>query len=424
MSEKIIIDIDDIHEEHPDDNTGKDRIIIDVSPESETSPPPAKIEIDAIEESIEAKIRQSKSDFYYKGNQGLCNNFETQLRFPEGIDRSFGSHFQMQLNDEFLSSLLVTNKFVVAASRSGCVYLADRFDGVFCDKIYFENQTFEKTGIVHNNAIYLNSPRKIFCITEKDDFQHEEIYSASDGNYIWSSLNRRGNQIVFTEHNPSERTGRIVSLDIRDRSVNATSNISDFAGEQICISGPSSYSAYREKILHMNLDTLAGSEYMLNIDCGDVPFIFCLNNRLYLTTNSNEVYYLDLPAPNYNFRNTGIRNTFMNSIAGFKDNIFIGTQEGWKYYKSSGLQVYSFDDEYENRIEAVCKNVIIISQKNKIVFCNLNRFQEAESFVISSSETTQNIEIVSAVISHNAIFTLTSNGILSAFTNDKMNIHI
>lgn len=424
MSEKIIIDIDDIHEEHPDDNTGKDRIIIDVSPESETSPPPAKIEIDAIEESIEAKIRQSKSDFYYKGNQGLCNNFETQLRFPEGIDRSFGSHFQMQLNDEFLSSLLVTNKFVVAASRSGCVYLADRFDGVFCDKIYFENQTFEKTGVVHNNAIYLNSPGKIFCITEKDDFQHEEIYSASDGNYIWSSLNRRGNQIVFTEHNPSERTGRIVSLDIRDRSVNATSNISDFAGEQICISGPSSYSAYREKILHMNLDTLAGSEYMLNIDCGDVPFIFCLNNRLYLTTNSNEVYYLDLPAPNYNFRNTGIRNTFMNSIAGFKDNIFIGTQEGWKYYKSSGLQVYSFDDEYENRIEAVCKNVIIISQKNKIVFCNLNRFQEAESFVISSSETTQNIEIVSAVISHNAIFTLTSNGILSTFTNDKMNIHI
>lgn len=424
MSEKIIIDIDDIHEEHPDDNTGKDRIIIDVSPESETSPPPAKIEIDAIEESIEAKIRQSKSDFYYKGNQGLCNNFETQLRFPEGIDRSFGSHFQMQLNDEFLSSLLVTNKFVVAASRSGCVYLADRFDGVFCDKIYFENQTFEKTGVVHNNAIYLNSPGKIFCITEKDDFQHEEIYSASDGNYIWSSLNRRGNQIVFTEHNPSERTGRIVSLDIRDRSVNATSNISDFAGEQICISGPSSYSAYREKILHMNLDTLAGSEYMLNIDCGDVPFIFCLNNRLYLTTNSNEVYYLDLPAPNYNFRNTGIRNTFMNSIAGFKDNIFIGTQEGWKYYKSSGLQVYSFDDEYENRIEAVCKNVIIISQKNKIVFCNLNRFQEAESFVISSSESTQNIEIISAVISHNAIFTLTSNGILSAFTNDKMNIHI
>ena len=424
MSEKIIIDIDDIHEEHPDDNSGKDRIVIEVSPESESSLPSAKIEIDAIEESYEAKIRQSKADFYYKGNQGLCNNFETQLRFPEGIDRSFGSHFQMQLNDEFLSSLLVTNKYVVAASRSGFVYLADRFDGVFCDKIYFENQTFEKTGVVHNNTIYLNSPGKIFCITEKEDFKHEEIYSVPEGHYIWSSLNRRGNQIVFTEHNPSERTGRIVALDIRDRSVNATSNISDFAGEQICVAGQSAYSACRDKIVHMNLDTLAGSEYMLNIDCGDVPFIFCLNNRIYLTTKSNEVYYLDLPAPNYNFRNTGIRNTFMNSIAGFKDNIFIGTQEGWKYYKSSGLQVYSFDDEYENRIEAVCKNVIIISQKNKIVFCNLNRFQEAESFVISSTETTQNIEIISAVISHNAIFTLTSNGILSAFTNDKMNIHI
>ena len=130
MSEKIIIDIDDIHEEHPDDDSGKDRIVIDVPPESEQSSPPAKIEIEAIEESYEAKIRQSKTDFYYKGNQGLCNNFETQLRFPEGIDRSFGSHFQMQLNDEFS---------IMHYEDSGKVYMFQERDGT-------AHEMFEVTG--------------------------------------------------------------------------------------------------------------------------------------------------------------------------------------------------------------------------------------------------------------------------------------
>ena len=424
MPEKIIIDLDDIHEEHPEDDTGNNRIIVDVPPESEEYAPPAKIEIDEIEESYEAKIRQSKTDFFFKGNPGLCNNFETQLRFPEGIDKSFGSNFQMQLNDEFLSSLLATSKYIIAASRSGNVYFADRFDGVFCDKFFFDDQAFEKTGVVHNNIVYLSSPQKIYSVVDKNELVHSEIYSAPEGNFIWSSLNRRGNHIVFAEHNPADRSGRIVAIDIRDGSVCASPSFVDFAGEQICIAGHNAFCVYRDCIAVMNLDTLAAAEHKMNIDCGDVPFVFSINNRIYVTTKANEVYYLDLPAVNYNFRNTGIRNIFMNSVAAFKDNIFIGTQEGWKYYKSSGLQVYSFDDEYENRIEAVCKNVIIISQKNKIVFGNLNRFQEAESFVISSSETNQNIEIISAVISHNDIYTLTANGILTAFSNDKMNIHI
>jgi len=70
------------------------------------------------------------------------------------------------------------------------------------------------------------------------------------------------------------------------------------------------------------------------------------------------------------------------------------------------------------------KNVLIVSKKNKIVFCNLNRFQEAESYTISSNENKESIEIISAIISNNEIFVLTSNGMLEAFTNDKLNIHI
>lgn len=419
MPEKIIIDIDDIHEEPKDSG---ERIVVEI-PEEMKKPEP-KIEIDALEESYEAKIRNSKPDFYYKGNSGLCSYYESPLRFPEGIDRSFGLKFRIQMNDEFLSSLLVNNLHVIAASRSGCVYFADRFDGVFCDKINFPGETFEKTGTVHSNTAYINSPEKIFRINDQNGLMHEEVYACGQGTYIWSSLNRKGSHLIFTEHNTSERTGRITAVDINTGNVISSPNIRDFAGEQICSQGSHAFSVYRNKLAVMNTDTLAGTVHEMNIDCGEAPFVFTMNNRLYATTLSNELYYLDLPAANYMFRNTGIRNTFMNSAAGFADNIFIGTQEGWKCYKSSGLEIFSFEDEYENKIEAVNRSLLIISQKNKIVFGNLNRFQEAESFVISAAESMFNTEIISAVISHNDIYTLTSNGILSAFTNDKMNIHI
>ncbi len=422
MSDKIIIDLDDIHEEHPSEQKDEGRIVVEFP--GEEKKPDSRIEIEEIEESYEAGVRRSNSDFHYKGNPGLCSYFETQLRFPEGIDQGFGMKFQLLLKDDFLTSLLANNRHVIAASRSGTVYFADRFDGVFCDKLSFPNQTFEKSGFVYGNSVYLNSPQKIFRISDKDDLQYEEIYTCKEGNYIWSSLNRKGNYILFTEHNPAARCGRIVALDINNYSAVATDFISDFAGDQLCSSGYGVYSPYRSKLAVMNTDTLAGCGYDINIDCGDAPFVMHMNNRLYITSKANEIFYLDLPAANHNFRTTGIRNTFINSVAGFADNIFIGTQEGWKYYKSSGLQIFSFDDEYENKIEAVCRSMIIISQKNKIVFGNLNRFQEAESFVISAPETILNTEIISAVISHNDVYTLTSNGILTAFTNDKMNIHI
>jgi hypothetical protein len=104
--------------------------------------------------------------------------------------------------------------------------------------------------------------------------------------------------------------------------------------------------------------------------------------------------------------------------------VFIGTLEGWRFYKSGGFLVYSFESDYENVIECVSKNILVISQKNKIIFCNLNRFQEAEGYVISSSEKKESIEIVSSIISHNEIYVLTGNGILECFTNDKLNIHV
>ena len=88
------------------------------------------------------------------------------------------------------------------------------------------------------------------------------------------------------------------------------------------------------------------------------------------------------------------------------------------------MPVYKFEDEYENKVENVSRNIIVVSQKNKIVFCNLNRFQEAEGFVISSDKNKESVEIISSVISGNEIIVLTKNGIVEAFTNDKFNVHI
>ena len=164
--------------------------------------------------------------------------------------------------------------------------------------------------------------------------------------------------------------------------------------------------------------------YELNVKVDENSFIFYLNYRLYITSQSNELYYIDLPAVNHSFKTTGIKNNYINSVGGFADNIFAGTLDGWKFYKSSGLQVYTFEDEFENKIEGICKNILVISKNNKIVFCNLNRFQEAESYVISSNEKNEPVEIVSAIISSREIFVLTGKGVLEAFTNDKMNIHL
>lgn len=420
MSEKIIIDIDDIHEDPAPEK--RERIVIDFS--EEENAPQEPLVIDKPQETLREKIESSAADSFFRGNASLNGFCDTSLEFPEGIDQSFGVNFRMKLGDEFLSSLLVTNKHVVAASKNGTVYLADRFDGMFCDKIRFDGETFEKTGVVHGNKIYLSSPRRIFGIDSASLNTKEELYCSPEGSFIWSSLNRFGETIVFAEYSPTEDSYRLNALSLKDGGLSSTPYLGRFRGDLICICGPAAYSVHGSRLIAFDLETLSCNVHDININCGESPYLMSSGGRLFVTSHSNEVYVLDLPPLNYNFRFTGIRNTFMNSMAGFADNLFIGTLEGWKFFKSGGVQVYSFEDEYENRIEAVSRNVLVISQKNKVVFVNLNRFQEAESVVISGESAEQSVEVISTLISHRDIYTVTSNGILTAFTNDKMNIHI
>jgi len=230
----------------------------------------------------------------------------------------------------------------------------------------------------------------------------EEIYCADKDYFVWSSLNRHKDLIIFSEYNIAGKKAFIRIIDTKNINpvYDFEFEVKKFLSDRICICD--------------------GCAYLLH----DNSFIFYLNYRIYITSQSNELFYIDMPPVNYRFKTTGIKNSYINSIGGFADNIFIGTLDGWKYYKSSGLQVYSHEDEYENKIECISKNILVISQGNKIIFCNLNRFQEAEGYVIASNEKNESVEIVSAVISNNDIFVLTANGILEVFTNDKLNIHI
>ena len=108
---------------------------------------------------------------------------------------------------------------------------------------------------------------------------------------------------------------------------------------------------------------------------------------------------------------------------GFGNVIFTGHLGGWKACDTNGMEVFSHTDIDENKIEALNSNIIIVSKSSKIVFHNLNRFQEAESFAISGIKS-ENSGIISALLNFNEIFILTEGGILESYSNKRLNINI
>ncbi len=432
MSERIIIEFDDEKDKPKTEPVSdENRIIIDFDDETqsdESGKAAGKIEAEEIKAGIEEQIRNSSIDSFYKGDSHLSCYYKSDLDFPEGIDQGFRKKFSINIKDEFYNSILENNRFIILSSKKSNVYLIDRFTGKISDKIFFENESFEKTGLVHENIIFLNSLKKIFRLSRDEEsiIKYDEIYSSPESYYIWSSLNRYKNFIIFTEFNNS--AGKAFLKIINTKNINPVYDfeikVHNFISDKICIADGCAYLLYDCSLMMYDLEKMTSKEINLDIKTDENSFIFYLNYRIYITTHANELYYADLPSVSYQFKYTGIKNNYLNSAGGFEDNIFTGTLDGWRLYKSSGLLIYSFEDESENKIECMSKNVLAVSKNNKIVFTNLNRFQEAESYVIASSEKNESVEIVSTVISYNEIFVLTGNGTLIAFSNDKLNIHL
>jgi len=431
MSEKIEISFDD---EESNSKRNKEKIEIDFDEIKETETGESTLETKS--ELITNELKDiteitlnSTVDSFFHGNPALTCYSDSGLKFPEGIEKGFRRRYSVELKDTFLNSLLENNKFIVLTSSTGRVYFIDRFSGEIIERVFLKMQ-YLKNRLCFQNTIYVNSLSSIYKFANDligSDDAGQEIYRTSSNYYIWSNLNLCKGNIVFIEFDTSNRKAnlKVIDSETSNNIFDFQFEVTDFISDHIVVTGSLIFISYDNKLVKINLKDSTYKCISLFFKMRDDCRIFYLNNKVYITNPKNELYYLDLKSNSIDFKYTGIKSNFINSLAGFKDNIFIGTVYGWKLYKSNGMLLYSYDDVDENKIEAVSKNLLIVSKTNKIVCHNLDRFQEAEGFALRSKDNNIDCEVIeSVIISFNDFFVLTKNGKLEAFTNDKLNIHI
>ena len=378
------------------------------------------------EKSIEDEIKSLQFNSFYHGSPRLDNYFDSGINFPEGIEKGFRENFKHNLKETFFNSILENNLYFIVSSSNGSVYFIDRFTKQIKERASYGGVSFEKTGMVIDNLIYLNSLTSIYCISndnvEAKSFP-QPFYNSESGYYIWSNLNYCDKLISFLEYSPEQKRGNFVLFDtISNQCVFKESfSVRSYLNHLSPVIGELIYFLVDNNMYICNLSKSSVEAFNLGFESDENAILFGVGNKLYLTSKDGKVYFLE--SGSWEFKYTGISEHFINSAAGFEDNIFVGTDSGWRYYKSNGVLVYSHDDTDENRVECTAKNVLVVSKKNKIVFHNLNLFQEAEGFVIRDKDEGAQ-EIFSSIISYNDIYVLTKQGIIAGFTNDKLNIHI
>lgn len=421
-----------------------ERIVIEF-PEDNNNDKSGKLEIDLTEyisnklsiepkvnheESNRKNISDSKINSFYKGNPNLNGFFKSDLKFPEGIDKSFRRKHHLEIKDNFLNSVLENNKYFILSSVSGNVYFLDRFDFSVKSKIFIEENVFEKTGLVLENRIFVSSVKNIFEFKNEenaeDEIYYDSIYQSDRDFFIWSNLNRYKDLILFLEYNPESKKALLKIIDTANHfsitEFEFTSN--DFLSDSICIGEGMAYILNDNKILVCDLMTMDFREIKIETTGFTTPHFLFQNYKLYFAKDLQELFYLNSSSKESGYKYSGIKLNYINSLSGYGENLFVGTIDGWKCYKNNGLLVYSFDDEYENKVECCNENLVVITKKNKFVIHNLNRFQEAESRTVSSIGRDESDDIVSVLISFNNLIVLTKDGIIELYADDNLNIHI
>lgn len=432
---EISFENNDGDNQEKDSSSNEERIVIDFG---ESEKPEDKVEEkvqenqeekeeEIIEPSLTDGILASKINSFYKAGKEVNGFYPSDIKFPEGIEHGFREGAKIELNDSFLNSILENNKFIILASVTGAIYFVDRFKKQLHSKIVMPGDSFEKTGLVHNNILYINSVGSLHKINE-DQMENgtpgELLYKCELGFYIWSSLNRENNTIAFLEYSPSERKGNIVLYDIITSQLTFKNSfpVNSSLNQILCIIDGKTYFIADNYLYTCDINSSHIDRTHTGLEIGETCFLLGNGNKLYLTSKDGKVYFLDNNSGEFKY--TGICEHYINSIAGCAGNVYTGASEGWRYYDGRGVLVYSHEDVEENRIEAVSEHVLVVSRRNKIVFHNLSRLQEAEGFVIKTKDDSIAQEIFSAIISFNEIYTLTKQGVLSSFTNDKLNIHV
>ena len=435
MSEKIEISFDD---EKPDSKKEKEKekIVIEFDDKKEepemikeiSEEEPEKIE--DVKKSITDEIRNSKISSFYKGNTALTGFYESDLKFPGGIEKGFRRRYSVDLKDTFFNSVLESNKYIILSSRTGSIYFVDRFTGDVEEKIVLENEIFEKTGLVYKNTVYINSLNSVYKFEDDPDdsgISTIAVYETPANYYIWSNLNLCKGNLVFIEYNNSNAKAnlKVINPDTLNTVYDLQFEIEKYVSDQVIVTRRFIFFLCDNKLVKIDTESFTSENIPLFFKANDESKIFYINGKVYLINPKNELYYIDLRSRSLDLKYTGIKSNYINSVAGFDDNIFIGTVYGWKLFKSNSMLLYSCEDIDENKIESVSKNILIVSKENKVVCHNLNKFQEAEGFAVTSREGDMDSEVIeSVIISFNDFFVLTKSGKLEAFTNDKINIHV
>jgi len=428
MADRIVISFDDENngfEGKKEKETGK----IDLSSGFKINEePPAE---DIRKNLEQEKILQSELTCLNKSNNEHNSYYISDMLYPSGVDKGFNLNYSVDLNDEFFNSIIFNNRYFVLTSAASKIYLINRFDPQSQVSFFVENQKFEKSGLVFKNDIYVNSLHNISYIQDKDILGQDDlkiIYNSPAHNYIWTNLSYIDNKLAFVEFNVSDSTStlKLIDKDCGKSEYEYSLKINRYLYENIFIRGNKIFLVADNSIIVFSF----GKDNKAVIDILNINFevnletqIVVIKNRLFLSNKSGEIFYFDLDKIPSAAHFSGIKCSYLNSMAGFDNYLFTGHIGGWKVFNTNGSLLYSHNDIDENKIEAISKNILVVSKYNKIFFHNLNRFQEAEGFAIIP-EKNDNARIISSVISFNNIYLLTKNGIFESYSNERLNIHL
>lgn len=369
-------------------------------------------------------------DYFFKANTSLSGFMESDLKFPEGTDRGFNKNYSIDFKDGFFSGILYNNKHIILTSKTSFVYFVERIYSENKITLSFPGSIFEKTGCIKENDVYLNSLDNVYHLRSSDIPSKENIktlFTVPEKFYIWTNLNIAGDNIAFCIYDSSHEA--IVTLINRitgEVIFKFNFQVDKFLSDSVLVCGNKFFVFADNFFLCFEKnsgDELTVRRYELKFYIDPETKYIALKDKLYISDAEGSIYYQDLKSSDFILHYTGIRTPYLNSLAGFRDILFTGYLGGWKAFDSNGVQIFSHNDIEENKIETLNKNILVISRFNKIIFHNLNRFQEAEGFAVSG-DSPDNTSIISAAFTSDEILVLTGGGVLESYSNERININV
>lgn len=366
----------------------------------------------------------------YKSDNALTGFNASELSYPSGSERCFRIFSQTELKDEFTNRIFQTYENLILTSLNGNFYAINKKNATISHKEHVTGARFEKTGFSHNDRAYINSIDTVFSIGE--NFNIKEIYKTAEDYFIWNNLNciSEGDSTFFiiNEYNPNSKDGKILFLNAESGEINFSYNYKseNIIPDKIPVSGIYIL-FFTDGMLNItdfkNKNTLKAEVHGLPEDNCDMLII---NDRIYYYKSDNKIYYIEFSRQPLREKFSGITIPGINSLCGYKKYLFAGSGSGWYVYEAGGLQVHYLQDANVFDILQMNENVMAASSGKYVYFSNLNMFQESERYLITpAAENVQgNYRMSAAEITGDNIFTLTSNGILTGYGNDLLNVNI